>query len=129
MGIPNMSLAEKARINRWLLEQGYVYLPWDNDAEQKKLEAAYVELVEINMRDMDFGYSKSETEKALLEKIARKLGDKGHTHLIGETSEERIMKSAFSIQIKLFGTRTSLPDTLRKKVNYYQLLKEIKNSK
>jgi hypothetical protein len=125
----SLNLAEKARVNRWLLEQGYVYLPWDNDKTQKQLDDAYVELVEIDLTSITYENAEDEARRKLIVGLSEKLNKEKVTRLLGESSEERMMKSIMSINITAL-ERFNLPDAkVRKKVNYYQLLKQVKEEK
>lgn len=125
----SLTLAEKARLNRWLLEQGYVYLPWDNDKTQKQLDDAYVALVEIDLTNITYENAEDEARRKLIVRLSEKLGKESVTRLVGESSEERMMKSIMSINITAL-ERFNLPDVkVRRKVNYYQLLKQVKEEK
>jgi hypothetical protein len=125
----SLNLAEKARVNRWLLEQGYVYLPWDNDKTQKQLDDAYVELVEIDLTSITYENAEDEARRKLIVGLSEKLNKEKVTRLLGESSEERMMKSIMSINITAL-ERFNLPDAkVRRKVNYYQLLKQVKEEK
>jgi hypothetical protein len=117
--IHQLSLPEKARLNRYLLEKGYVLLAWDNDDKQKSLEDAFIELKVVPVDQLN----KEETSEAM-KQLRTSLAEKGATITIGETTDEKIMQSVLNIHIKFF-ERTGSSDLLRKKVNYYKLFADL----